>query len=305
LARTRHRSPCSFVQGVCGGRTCARKSGRLGRIHNTATGAPAGFGDGITTAFTLQRVLGSSTEPVSWVTAVNNVYLNGVAQPTGWTLAAPNTLNFTNPPLGAPSSAQLLAETSATGAHGTNQSVASQLTGTSITFAVYAQALTRTACRLEIYNGVANQGCDFDLSTGTNGIPSAGVTLAPVNNVGGGWYQLLIVVPMATTAAPGFYIYAENPFGTISYPGTTGAAIYISGANWAADGGGAAFLPAFTTATNATVSLASPTLPPAVLITADFTYAFNCRFLDDQEDFEQIRSGLWQVKTLKFRSVKP
>ncbi len=272
---------------------------------NTATGAPLGYGDGITTAFTLQRVLGSSTEAASWITAVNNVYLNGIAQPTGWTLATPNTLNFTNPPLGAPTLAQLLAETSATGVHSTNQSVASQVAGTSITFAVYAQALTRSACRLEIYNGVANQGCDFNLATGTKGMPSAGVTLASVNNVGGGWYQLLIVVPMATTAAPMVYIYTENPFGTTSYSGTSGAGIYISGANWAAGGGRAAFLPAFSTVTNTSVTSASLTLPPAVLITADFTYAFNCRFLDDQEDFEQIRSGLWQVQTLKFRSVKP
>lgn len=40
-------------------------------------------------------------------------------------------------------------------------------------------------------------------------------------------------------------------------------------------------------------------------ITATFTYAFNCRFLDDQEDFEEFMNGLWQVQSLKFRSVKP
>jgi hypothetical protein len=40
-------------------------------------------------------------------------------------------------------------------------------------------------------------------------------------------------------------------------------------------------------------------------ITASCTYAFNCRFLDDQEDFEEIMNGLWQVQSLKFRSVKP
>ncbi len=42
-----------------------------------------------------------------------------------------------------------------------------------------------------------------------------------------------------------------------------------------------------------------------VAITADFTYAFVCRFLDDQNDFEEFMSGLWQVQSLKFRSVKP
>ncbi|MGH6840980.1 MAG: baseplate megatron protein TIM-barrel domain-containing protein, partial [Methylocella sp.] len=40
-------------------------------------------------------------------------------------------------------------------------------------------------------------------------------------------------------------------------------------------------------------------------ITATCTYAFNCRFLDDQVDFENFMNGLWQVQSLKFRSVKP
>jgi hypothetical protein len=40
-------------------------------------------------------------------------------------------------------------------------------------------------------------------------------------------------------------------------------------------------------------------------ITATCTYAFNCRFLNDQLDFENFMSGLWKVESLKFRSVKP
>ena len=49
------------------------------------------------------------------------------------------------------------------------------------------------------------------------------------------------------------------------------------------------------------------TTPPAAgaTISADFTYGFLCRFLDDTQDFENIMNGLWQVKSLKFRSVKP
>jgi hypothetical protein len=46
--------------------------------------------------------------------------------------------------------------------------------------------------------------------------------------------------------------------------------------------------------------------PPAGQpILASFNYAYQCRFLDDQEDFEQFMSGLWMVQSLKFRSVKP
>jgi hypothetical protein len=40
-------------------------------------------------------------------------------------------------------------------------------------------------------------------------------------------------------------------------------------------------------------------------IAADFSYAFNCRFLDDQMDFEEFMSNLWKLDGMKFRSVKP
>jgi len=109
----------------------------------TAAGQAIAAGDGVTMSFTFLRALGGLVEPVSWVSSVTNIYLNGIAQSSGWTLSQPNTLTF--------------------------------------------------------------------------------------------------------AAAP------------------------ASGA----------------------------------VISADFTYAFECRFLDDQEDFENFMSGLWQVQSLKFRSVKP
>ncbi|WP_298353953.1 DUF2460 domain-containing protein [Rhodoblastus sp.] len=34
------------------------------------------------------------------------------------------------------------------------------------------------------------------------------------------------------------------------------------------------------------------------------TYAFQCRFLDDQWDFENFMSGLWQNTSVKFRSIR-
>lgn len=41
-----------------------------------------------------------------------------------------------------------------------------------------------------------------------------------------------------------------------------------------------------------------------VAVTASFSYAFQCRFLDDGQDFEQFMLNLWAVKSLKFRSVR-
>ncbi len=62
------------------------------------TGQAFATGDGTTTAFTVERSLGGFFEPVGWVTTLSNVYLNGVAQSTGFTLTLPNTLTFTTAP---------------------------------------------------------------------------------------------------------------------------------------------------------------------------------------------------------------
>ncbi len=59
-------------------------------------------------------------------------------------------------------------------------------------------------------------------------------------------------------------------------------------------------------------SLLSPNLlqfatPPAagVEIAASFTYAFQCRFLDDTLEFENFMQNLWSSKVVKFRSLRP
>jgi len=42
----------------------------------------------------------------------------------------------------------------------------------------------------------------------------------------------------------------------------------------------------------------------ALIITADFTYYFRCRFIDDKYDFENFSYRLWQLKKLTFISVR-
>ena len=39
-------------------------------------------------------------------------------------------------------------------------------------------------------------------------------------------------------------------------------------------------------------------------IAATFAYAFQCRFVEDQAEFENFMSGLWRAKSLKFRQVR-
>jgi hypothetical protein len=137
----------SSLQSLMG--LCLQCAGQYGTFlytdptDNAVAGQGIATGDGATTSFIFQRTLGGFIEPVSWVSSVANVYLNGTVQASGWSLSQPNTLTF--------------------------------------------------------------------------------------------------------ATAPG----------------------------------------------------------SGVAITADFSYCFVCRFLDDQEDFEEFMSGLWQVQSLKFRSVKP
>ena len=42
-----------------------------------------------------------------------------------------------------------------------------------------------------------------------------------------------------------------------------------------------------------------------LIINADFTYYFRCRFIEDRYDFENFMYRLWQLKKLTFISVRP
>lgn len=44
--------------------------------------------------------------------------------------------------------------------------------------------------------------------------------------------------------------------------------------------------------------------PPGTIITIDFHFYYLCQFLEDQHDYEQFMFSLWQMRTLKMRSVK-
>jgi uncharacterized protein (TIGR02217 family) len=66
---------------------------------NTVTGQGIGLGDGSTTAFQFSRALGGFAEPVGWITALSNVYLNGAVQSGGgYSLTLPNTVTFAAAP---------------------------------------------------------------------------------------------------------------------------------------------------------------------------------------------------------------
>ena len=45
--------------------------------------------------------------------------------------------------------------------------------------------------------------------------------------------------------------------------------------------------------------------PGGTVITADFHFYFRCRFLDDHLDFNQFTRNRWELKEIRFESVKP
>ena len=56
------------------------------------------------------------------------------------------------------------------------------------------------------------------------------------------------------------------------------------------------------TTPNALVFASAPAAD--AIISASFSYAFLCRFVDDSADFEQFMQNLWSLQSLKFCSVR-
>lgn len=65
---------------------------------NEAIGASLGVGDGATMQYPLLRQLGPYSEPVQVANVVSQIYLNGVAQESGWTVQNGNQIVFSTPP---------------------------------------------------------------------------------------------------------------------------------------------------------------------------------------------------------------
>jgi hypothetical protein len=224
---------------------------------SAVTGQAFATGNGSTSAFTIERSLGGFLEPVGWVTALNNVYLNSNAIPAA---------GFSAP--AAPS---------------LSQSSGGSLGATTIyTKITYLTAAGET-------------------------LPSSEASLAVSAS-----HLLNVASPSAPSpaSATGWNVYAASTSGAEKLQNNTPIAI---GTGWVEPTSGLVTGTASPPSSNTTGwTLTTPNtltfggnVANGVIVSADFTYAFNCRFLDDQLDFEEFMSNLWKLDDMKFRSVKP
>lgn len=102
--------------------------------------------------------------------------------------------------------------------------------GTSYTFSVYARIGTRSAIQLRLPSSVfgTQKTCEFNLSAGTAGTPSAGST-AGIEDAGNGWYRCYITATASASTSAAVGIYMVN--GSTVYAGDGSSYVSLWGAN--------------------------------------------------------------------------
>lgn len=143
---------------------------------------------------------------------------------------------------GGLASTRRLEEDGSTGEHAAvatidYQSASEPATGTLVSFRAYVMSGQRTACRLRINDGVANQSVSFNLATGTSSGATGGITSSSIAAVSGGsWYLVTIECAMAASVDPIVSILLEKPSGTVSYAGTPGEGLFVWNPEFAVSG---------------------------------------------------------------------
>ncbi len=214
---------------------------------NAAANQQIAIPDGVSDSFTFMRNLGPSTGAVSWVTRVSNVFLNGIQQPSIWSLQDPNTTGTLSP-------VQKFAEDGSANQHVAEQAVPGVPVGTSFTFTVYAKAAEESQIVLFIGDTVTGVDCNFDLKAGTSLGPSPG-NLVPISQsitpIGGGWFRLSITSKPALNVELTLALFLD---GALAIAGTSGGGVYIFGSNVAVGNETPNFLPAWVSVANGTLT---------------------------------------------------
>ena len=141
-----------------------------------------------------------------------------------WTKAGSSvTANATTSPDGT-QNADRIVENNLSGFHYVLQLVGSAGT---YTLSVYAKADTRNWIYLTTFDGVADRGAFFNVSTGVVGNIDTGVT-ASIESVGNGWYRCIVTATPVANFSSSIQLATAN--GTRNYTGNGTSGLYIWGA---------------------------------------------------------------------------
>ena len=276
----------------------------------TVTGQNIGTGDGSTTSFQMVRTMGQYNEqmfapftPVapsraptypglSTVYAPNNIisYSQDLTQSSAWTVAHATIASSVSDPFGGTTAQTVTATSSACSA---TQAVAAA--GANYICSVYMRRRTGTGA-VTLTNPA---GTPQSVT-----LTSAWQLFSFAGPPGGGNATFAIALGTNADAIDICDCHLEQAFATTTTPGTyfqTLATPYYGGPFITV--GGALVDPSLYTVTTGLVAFTNaPAGNAAVLWTGMFS--FLCRFDDDSEDFDQFMLNLWQVKTIKLRSLR-
>jgi hypothetical protein len=147
-----------------------------------------------------------SFDNVSWIKSNSSVTANTTTSPDGNTTA------------------DSLIENTSSGLHFVYQSVG--IAGT-YTLSFYVKANTRNWVYITMFDGIADRGAFFNVSTGVVGNIDSGVT-ASIQSVGNGWYRCIVTATNLAVFSSSCQLATAN--GTRSYTGDGTSGLFIWGA---------------------------------------------------------------------------
>ena len=287
---------------------------------NTITGQAFGIGDGVTAAFQLQRTLGAFTEPCRDIKGTPTIYVDGTFQNrityseqfdnASWTKQNGTiTANATTAPDGNTTADKLVEGVTTADCLCFGMS-SGNVVGGKCTVSVYLKPAGRTWAMMNTGGTPTNTAVWFNLSTGTIGTKQANVVDAKITSAGNGWFRCSVTFVTTDTAAR-MSVYTAIADAVTTHLGDGVSGLYLWGAQIEMNDHPSTYRATVATAYFSGVTVSNKgvaTFPSAPLLgavlTADFSYYWRCRFLEDKVEFSKFMTQLWECKKLEFITVR-